>query len=92
MIGRTDESFIPGVYISPLEPGPCAVCGHPTGDCSADDHLIKFIEEPIDEDSFLVEEDVIQRKWISSNHLAKVLVVPAGKRISRSEAEKLGLI
>ena len=43
-------------------------------------------------DKIKIEEDIIERRWLTSNHLAKVLVVPAGKRISRSEAEKLGLI
>lgn len=91
MVGRGNESFIPGVEFAPLEAGPCIVCGHPTGNCTPEDHTIIF-ETPEEEDTVLIEEDIIERRWLTSNHLAKVLVVPAGKRISRSEAEKLGLI
>ena len=91
MVGRGNESFISGVQIAPFEAGPCIVCGHPTGNCTPEDHTITF-ETPEEEDTVLIEEDVIERRWLTDNHLAKVLVVPAGKRISRSEAEKLGLI
>jgi hypothetical protein len=91
MVGRREESFIPGVKILAPEYGPCIVCGHPTGDCTPEDHNIIFKDHE-EEDTILVEEDIIERRWLAPNHLAKVLVVPAGKRISRSEAEKLGLI
>jgi len=91
MIGRSNTSIMSGVEFVALDFGPCIVCGHPTGDCSPEDHNIVF-EDLNDENMFLVEEDIIQRRWITPNHLGKVLVVPAGKRISRSEAEKLGLI
>ena len=91
MVGRSQEPFIRGVEFLAAEPGPCIICGHPTGDCNAEDHTIAF-KDDIDENTILIEEDIIERRWITPNHLAKVLVVPAGKRISRSEAEKLGLI
>jgi hypothetical protein len=91
MVGRGNESFISGVQFVPLETGPCIVCGHPTGNCTPEDHATIF-ETPEEEDTVLVEEDIIERRWLTSDYLAKVLVVPAGKRISRSEAEKLGLI
>ena len=91
MIGRRDDHFIPGIEVAPFESGPCIVCGHPTGNCTPEDHNIIFTNAD-EEDTILVEEDIIERRWLTHNHLAKVLVVPAGKRISRSEAEKLGLI
>ena len=90
MVGSAPEPFIRGVEFSAAEPGPCPICGHPTGDCAPEEHSIIFLED--DENMFTVIEDVIERRWITPNHLAKVLVAPAGKRISRSEAEKLGLI
>jgi hypothetical protein len=90
MVGRAPEPFIRGVEFSTVESGPCPVCGHPTGDCTPEEHSITFLDD--DENMFTVLEDVIERKWITANHLAKVLVAPAGQRISRSEAEKLGLI
>jgi hypothetical protein len=91
MVGRSDEVTIPGVSFLAPNYGPCIVCGHPTGDCNEDDHTIVFKKEH-DENSVLVEEDVIERRWITHNHLAKVLVVPAGTHISRSRAKELGLI
>tara|TARA_B100000029_G_scaffold475831_1_gene519464 strand:- start:9294 stop:9569 length:276 start_codon:yes stop_codon:yes gene_type:complete len=91
MVGRSEEPLIQGVEFLKAEFGPCIICGHPTGDCTAEDHTIVF-EEDIEEDTIVVEEDIIERRWITPEHLAKVLVVPAGKRISRSEAQKLGLI
>ena len=45
-----------------------------------------------DSDSVLVKEDIVERRWVTPNHLGKVLVAAAGTRISRSEAEKLGLV
>jgi len=91
MVGRSDVPTMHGVQFVAPDFGPCIVCGHPTGDCSPEDHNIVF-EDFNDENTILIEEDIIQRRWITPNHLGKVLVVPAGKRISRSEAEKLGLI
>ena len=91
MVGRSDEISIPGVTFIAPDFGACIVCGHPTGDCTEDDHSIIFEDEQ-DENSVLVEEDILERRWITPSHLAKVLVVPAGTRISRSKAENLGLI
>ena len=71
--------------------GPCIVCGHPTGDCNEDDHSILFKDEQ-NENEFLVEEDVVERKWVTQNHLAKVVVAAAGTRITRQKAKDLGLI
>ena len=82
---------IPGVTFLAPDLGPCIVCGHATGDCTSEDHDIVFNKET-DENTFLVEEDVIERKWVTKTHLAKILVVAAGTHISRSEAQKLGLI
>ena len=91
MVGRSDEISIPGVTFVAPNFGPCIVCGHPTGDCNEEDHSIIFKDEE-DDNSVLVEEDIIERRWVTPNHLGKVLVVPAGTRISRSDAENFGLI
>ena len=90
MVGRIEGISIPGVTFLDPDFGPCIICGHPTGDCTEEDHTITFVDET--DDNILVKEDVIERRWVTPNHLAKVLVVAAGTRISRSEAEKLGLV
>ncbi len=90
MVGRSDGVHIPGVTFLAPEYGPCIICGHPTGDCGEEDHTITFVDE--DSDSVLVKEDIVERRWVTPNHLGKVLVAAAGTRISRSEAEKLGLV
>jgi hypothetical protein len=90
MVGRSDVISIPGVTFLAPDYGPCIICGHPTGDCTEEDHAITFMDE--NSDSVLVEEDIVERRWVTPNHLAKVLVVAAGTHISRSEAEKLGLV
>ena len=91
MVGRSDEISIPGVTFVAPSFGPCIVCGHPTGDCNEDDHSILFKDEQ-NENEFLVEEDVVERKWVTQNHLAKVVVAAAGTRITRQKAKDLGLI
>ncbi|HCE75957.1 MAG TPA: hypothetical protein DEP04_04950 [Dehalococcoidia bacterium] len=91
MVGRNDEISIPGVTFVAPSFGPCIVCGHPTGDCNEDDHSILFKDEQ-NENEFLVEEDVVERKWVTQNHLAKVVVAAAGTRITRQKAKDLGLI
>ena len=91
MVGRNDEISIRGVTFVAPSFGPCIVCGHPTGDCNEDDHSILFKDEQ-NENEFLVEEDVVERKWVTQNHLAKVVVAAAGTRITRQKAKDLGLI
>ena len=91
MVGRNYEISIPGVTFVAPSFGPCIVCGHPTGDCNEDDHSILFKDEQ-NENEFLVEEDVVERKWVTQNHLAKVVVAAAGTRITRQKAKDLGLI
>ena len=91
MVGRSDEISIPGVTFVTPSFGPCIVCGHPTGDCNEDDHSILFKDEQ-NENEFLVEEDVVERKWVTQNHLAKVVVAAAGTRITTQKAKDLGLI
>lgn len=91
MVGRSDEISIPGVTFVAPSFGPCIVCGHPTGDCNEDDHSILFKDEQ-NENEFLVEEDVVERKWVTQNHLAKVVVAAAGTRITTQKAKDLGLI
>jgi hypothetical protein len=66
VVGRREESFIPGVEILAPEYGPCIVCGHPTGDCTPEDHTIIFKDHE-EEDTILVEEDIIERRWLAPN-------------------------
>ncbi|MBT6198985.1 MAG: hypothetical protein HOI21_00430 [Bacteroidetes Order II. Incertae sedis bacterium] len=60
--------------------------------CTSEDHTIIFEENTDDENTFIVEEDIIKKQWITPNHLAKVLIISAGTKISREKAEELGLL
>jgi hypothetical protein len=77
---------------------PCPVCGHPTGDCTGEstkpDHIAGFqqIDSLKDSQSYLVEEDVWIERQLTPTTKTQVLLHPAGKIISVSEAQKLGLI
>jgi len=92
MVGRTDEPYISGVEFAAYEPGPCIVCGNSSMTCTPEDHTIAFEENIDDENIFIVERDIIEKRWITSEHLAKVLILPAGSRISKEKAEELGLL
>ena len=92
MVGRTDEPHISGVEFAPYEVGPCIICGNSTMTCTPEDHTISFEKDIDDENTFIVEEDIIEKRWITSEHLAKVLIVSAGSRISREKAQELGLL
>ena len=60
--------------------------------CTPEDHTIVFEKTIDDENIFTVEEDIIEKRWITPEHLAKVLIVPAGSKISREKAKELGLL
>jgi len=92
MVGRTDEPHISGVEFAAYEPGPCIICGNSSMTCTSEDHTIIFEENTDDENTFIVEEDIIKKQWITPNHLAKVLIISAGTKISREKAEELGLL
>jgi hypothetical protein len=92
MVGRSEKPHLQGIEFAAYEPGPCIVCGNSTLTCTPEDHTIVFKNDIDTEDTFLIEEDIIEKRWISSEHLAKVLIVSAGSRISIEKAQELGLI
>lgn len=86
------------IKVVPADRLPCPVCGHPTGDCTGDsgepDHIIGFGPDAPNPDAqqYLVKEDVYVEKDLTPSIKTRVLVAPAGKFISVTEAKKLGLI
>jgi len=92
MVGRTDKPHFSGIEFAAYEPGPCIICGNSSMTCTPEDHTIMFEENIDDENIFTVEKDIIEKRWLTSEHLAKVLILPAGSRISREKAEELGLL
>ena len=92
MVGRTDKPQCSAIEFAAYEPGPCIICGNSSMTCTPEDHTIMFEENIDDENIFTVEKDIIEKRWLTSEHLAKVLILPAGSRISREKAEELGLL
>jgi len=86
------------IRVSQADRSPCPICGHPTGDCLGEsekpDHIAGFgpSQPNPDAQQFLVEHDVIEERQLTPTIKTKVLVVPAGKFISVTQAQKLGLI
>lgn len=86
------------IKFSPADRRPCPVCGHPTGDCVGDsdkpDHIVGFgTDQPNpDAQQFIVEEDVWVERQLTPTTKTRVLVAPAGKVISVTQAKNLGLI
>lgn len=85
------------VYLLDSAREPCIVCGHPTGDCAGESgppaNIAGFgtTESLIDEQTFLLEEDIYEERQITPFTKIKVLVHRKGKQIPLREAEKLGL-
>lgn len=99
MFRRVDTVWVDGreVSVSPASREPCPVCGHPTGDCAGDlpapESIAGFnqIESLVQEQTFLVEEDIFEERQITPFTKAKVLKYPAGRHIPLQEARNLGL-
>lgn len=93
-----DQYILDGVRLVGREGGPCPVCGHPTGDCSGEEkqHVttigVNIFPSLQHEDVFIVEEDVVEERWISPYTKTNVIVAAKGARISVSKAKELGLI
>jgi len=86
------------IKITPADRSPCPVCGHPTGDCvgenSEPDHIVGFGPDAPNPDAqqFVVKEDVWVERQLTPTTKTRVLVAPAGKVISVTQAKNLGLI
>jgi len=86
------------IKLSIADRQPCPVCGHPTGDCTGTSeppaHIMGFGPDQPNPDAqqFVVKEDVIEERELTPGRKMKILVIPAGKIISVTQAQKLGLI
>ncbi len=95
--GQYPEYVLDNIRVVRATREPCPVCGHPTGDCAeAGQKPLKIIgwgtiPSMIDEQDFLVEEDVIVEKHITPYTVAKVIVAHKGERIPLAKAKELGL-
>lgn len=107
MIGNPFDSFsdrsakqrrlYDDVYLLESNREPCIVCGHPTGDCAGDSgppiQIAGFgtTDSLINEQTFLLEEDIYEERQITPFTKVKVLVHKKGKQIPLREAEERGL-
>ncbi len=95
--GSNHRRIYDDVYLLESKREPCIVCGHPTGDCSGESGPPKNIagfgttESLIDEQTFLVEEDIYEDRQITPFTKIRVLIHKKGKQIPLREAESLGL-
>jgi len=79
---------------------PCIVCGHPTGDCTPEDHSPQDIhiafsttESTTLKDITLVyvDEDIYEERQISPFTTAKVLIARKGQQVTLERARELGI-
>lgn len=78
---------------------PCPVCGHPTGDCTPENHtpptkifglgLFKSMDE---KQTFIVDRDIYEEQEILPNQTVNVIKFRKGQEIPLSTARELGLI
>ena len=93
-----EETIVDGLRIVRRESGPCPVCGHPTGDCAeVDNNNIRILGSNLFpslgiEEIFITQEDIFEDRQISPFSKIKVLILPAGSRITKTKAKELGLI
>ena len=94
---RMSEAIRIGQYNNEVlraAPIPCPVCGDPTGNCTpaegeaGPDH----ISGVGDEQTYLVEEDITEKRTLAGDITITVLKYPKGKLIPLEEARNLGLI
>jgi hypothetical protein len=92
-----DQYILEGVRLLGRE-GACIVCGHPTGDCLGEkSHHVQVVGANVfpslqHEDVFIVEEDVIEERWISPFTKTTVIIASKGSVIPLAKAKELGLI
>jgi hypothetical protein len=96
--GMYPEYLFDGISVVRADRMACVVCGHPTGDCSAEasepHHVIGIgIFKSIDRNLiFTVEEDIFEERQINPFYKARTLVVRKGQKISVDKANELGLL
>jgi hypothetical protein len=100
---KMTERFHLGGYdidVHRASPMPCPVCGHPTGDCTGEDgpeppdHISGYnsIESLNETQTYLIEEEVTERRQIAGDIWITVIKHAKGSRISLEAAKNLGLI
>lgn len=78
---------------------PCLVCGHPTGDCTPEDHnpqnihiaLAATESRTLGERLIYVDEDIWGERQISSFTTARVLLAKKGQHVTLEKAKELGI-
>jgi len=79
---------------------PCLVCGHPTGDCTPEDHNPQDVHiafaatesATLDDNRLIYVDEVIWgEKQISPFATAKVLLARKGQQVTLSRAKELGI-
>ncbi len=74
---------------------PCAVCGHPTGDCPGEHPLTGIVEpkrnlaDPLA--TFIVPERIYEEEIVNGRTYRR-LIYAVGDRIRMEEARRIGLI
>lgn len=94
-----DKEYIFGdIQLSRATREPCLVCGHPTGDCSADTaaphHIFgadSVVETVKSSQMILVEETIYGEKQISPFTTAKVILAAKGTYVTLEKAKELGI-
>lgn len=78
---------------------PCIVCGHPTGDCTPEDHnpqnihiaLAATESQTLGERLIYVDEDIWGERQISPFTTARVLLARKGQQVTLEKAKELGI-
>jgi len=79
---------------------PCLVCGHPTGDCTPEDHnpqdihiAFASVESTTLDDirTIYVDEDIWGERQITPFTTARVLLARKGQQVTLEKAKELGM-
>jgi hypothetical protein len=82
----------PPLKIAKADRKPCPVCGHPTGDCTADyDGPRHIIGVPDKEHLVYVKEDVTQEVILASGAKTTVILARGGSYITKAKAKEFGI-
>jgi hypothetical protein len=96
----TNDRVFGDIPILRADREPCLVCGHPTGDCTPDDHNPQDIhidlsdsrlESLKNEKLIYVDETIYGERQITPFTTAKVILARAGTYVTVDKARELGI-
>ena len=99
-IFRDQNTLFGDVSILRADREACIVCGHPTGDCTPDDHNPQDVhidlsdsrlESLKDEKLIYVDETIYGERQITPFTTAKVILARAGTYVTAERARELGI-